>query len=287
MQELKGLGVALVTPFDQKGNIEYLSLRQLLEHTVKGGVDFWVVMGSTGEAITLSEQEQTDVLSFVQKNNPKKLPIVLGMGGSDTASIIDRINSIDLTGVTAILSSSPAYNKPTQKGIIAHFEKIANSSPKPIMLYNVPGRTASNMEAASTIKLSKHPNIIGIKEASGNIPQVMKVIQGCANGFIITSGDDMLTPALISVGAQGLISVLANALPKEFKIMIDSALTGDFNASRHQAFKIMELSELMYVEGNPTGVKELLSQLSICSNQVRLPLVAATSDLSNKIAQLL
>lgn len=287
MQKLKGLGVALVTPFDEKGNIDYQSLLKLLEHTANNGVDYWVVMGSTGEAITLSTQEKTDVLRFVNEHNPNNLPIIVGIGGSNTSAIIDELNSVDLSFVSAILSSSPAYNKPTQKGIIAHFEKIANSSSKPIILYNVPGRTASNMEASTTIALSKHANIIGIKEASGNVLQVMEIIKGCSDDFIITSGEDLLTPALISIGAQGLISVLANALPKEFKRMVDSSLSENYTSSRHQAFNLLKLNELMYAEGNPTGIKELLSQMGICGNQVRLPLVAATQELRSKIAKLI
>ncbi len=285
MQEFIGLGVALVTPFDSKGNIDFNSLLKLLIHTADNGVDYWVVMGSTGEAITLSDKEQIEILNFVTNNNPKNLPIVFGLGGNNTEALVQRLQEIDLSGVSAILSSSPAYNKPSQEGIIAHFEKLANSSLKPILLYNVPGRTASNMAASTTITLSKHSNIIGIKEASGDVLQVMEIINGTSDDFFVTSGDDMLTAALSSIGGKGAISVLANAMPKEFKRMVDSSLSGDFTACRQQAFDLIDISSLMYAEGNPTGLKELLSQLGICTNQVRLPLVAATKDLSQRIAE--
>lgn len=287
MRELIGLGVALVTPFKEDGSIDFEALLKLLKHTATNGVDYWVVMGSTGEAITLSDKEQMDVLSFVLKNNPDNLPVVFGLGGNNTASLVERLQELDLTGVTAILSSSPAYNKPTQQGIIAHFEKLADSCPIPIILYNVPGRTCSNMEASTTIKLAAHPNIVGVKEASGNLLQVMEIANGISDDFIITSGDDLLTTAIISSGGSGAISVLANALPKQFKSMVSSALSGDFKASRQQAFELLELNSLMYTEGNPTGLKELLAQIGICNNTVRLPLVAASSDMKENIKRVL
>lgn len=283
MRELIGLGVALVTPFNEKGEIDYKGLLNLLDHTSSNGVDYWVVMGSTGEAITLSDNEQIDVLRFIVTNNTKNLPIIFGLGGSNTLALTQRLQEMDLSAVTAILSSSPAYNKPTQAGIIAHYEKLADSSPKPVILYNVPGRTSSNMQASTTIELAEHTNIIGIKEASGNLLQVMKIIHGTDDEFIVTSGDDMLTSAITSVGGNGAISVLANALPKEFKNLVQSSLSGNTQTSRQQAFELLEMNDLMYSEGNPTGVKELLSQLGICGNYVRLPLVSASSKLCNKI----
>jgi 4-hydroxy-tetrahydrodipicolinate synthase len=285
MQELVGLGVALVTPFNKKGEIDYEGLLKLLCHTAENGVGFWVVMGSTGEAITLSDKEQIEVLTFITKNNPDQLPIIFGIGGNNTATLVERLQEIDLSKVTAILSSSPAYNKPTQTGIIAHFTKLANVSPKPILLYNVPGRTASNMLASTTIELSKHPNIIGIKEASGDLLQVMEIINGVDPNFIVTSGDDLLTPSMTSIGGRGAISVLANALPKEFSLMVKSGLAGDFKTCRNQAFQLLAINKLMYQEGNPTGLKELLFQLGICGNEVRLPLVSASNNLSKEIAK--
>lgn len=287
MQKILGLGVALVTPFNENGEIDYNGLLNVLAHTANNGVDYWVVMGSTGEAATLSDKEQEQVLNFVVDNNPKNLPIVFGLGGSNTAALSQRMQEMDLSTVTAVLSSSPAYIRPGQEGILAHFENLADNCPKPILLYNVPGRTASNMEASTTIKLASHPNIIGIKEASGNLLQVMEIIKGTPENFIITSGDDLLTPAITSVGGKGAISVLANAFPKEFKLMIDSGLSGDFTSSRNQAFELLHINSLMYVEGNPTGLKELLFQLGICSNHLRLPLVSASSKLKKSFEKYL
>lgn len=283
MRNLIGLGVALVTPFKEDGTIDYNALLNLLKHTASNGVDYWVVMGSTGEAITLSDQEQEEVLKFVASNNPSNLPIVFGLGGSNTAALVGKLQEMDLKSVTAILSSSPAYNKPTQEGIIAHFNKLADSSPKPIVLYNVPGRTCSNMEANTTLKLAEHANIIGIKEASGNLEQVKNIIDKAPEGFLITSGDDMLTPEITKIGGKGVISVLANALPGEFKKLVTASLEGDFKGSIALAKKLETINELMYVEGNPAGLKELLDQLGLCSNNVRLPLVPATLSLREKI----
>jgi len=287
MENLRGLGVALVTPFDTKEAIDYNGLLNLLNHTAANGVDYWVALGSTGEAITLSENEQADLLKFISSNNPKNLPIVFGLGGNNTHALIEKFQTIDFSNVAAILSSSPAYNKPSQEGLLKHFTALADNSPKPIILYNVPGRTASNMEAVTTIKLSRHPNIIGIKEASGDLLQIMEIIKGTTNDFLVISGDDLLTPSICSVGGDGLISVLANAIPKELKFMVKSALEGDFASSRNQAFNLLELNTLMYKEGNPTGVKELLSQLEICQGYVRLPLVSASDKLSKEVEQAL
>ncbi len=287
MQKLQGLGIALVTPFTPKGEIDYNGLLKLLQHTAKNGADYWVVMGSTGEAATLTDEEQKDVLSFVLENNIKNIPVIFGLGGNNTAALTKQLQAIDLSGVTAILSSSPAYNKPTQNGIIAHFEKLANQSPKPIIIYNVPGRTGSNMEASTTIKLAQHPNIIGIKEASGDLFQIMEIIHKTSDDFMVISGDDLLTPAICSIGGKGLISVVGNALPKEAKKMVEASLKGDYRSSRKAAFDLLAINALMYNEGNPTGVKALLMQLNICDNFVRLPLLPATAELQKKIAEAL
>lgn len=287
MKELKGLGVALVTPFKNDGSIDYEGLEKLLINTAEGGVDYWVVMGSTGEATTISDGEQVEIVKFITQNNPNKLPIVFGIGGNNTNALVRRLKETDLSSVTAVLSSSPAYNKPSQGGIIKHFETLADNSPKPLLLYNVPGRTASNMQASTTITLSQHHNIIGIKEASGNLLQVMEITAETSDEFLITSGDDLLTPAILSVGGQGLISVLANAKPTEFKTMVKSGLTNDFESSRKVAHSLLPLNALMYKEGNPTGVKELLRQMGICENYVRLPLIPASESLQQQIKNLI
>ncbi len=284
MDSLRGLGVALATPFDVDNKIDYEALLKLLKHTASNGANYWVVMGSTGEAITLSNQEQDEVLTFVKNNNPNNLPIVFGLGGSNTFALIKRLEELDLSGVTAILSSSPAYNKPTQEGIKAHFRLLADKSLVPIILYNVPSRTCSNMEASTTIELASHKNIIGIKEASGNVQQAEEIIASTSDDFMLISGDDMLTPALIKIGATGLISVLANALPNHFNQLTTLALNGNIAESQKFVNNLNELSDLMYVEGNPAGIKELLAQQGICSNSVRLPLVLATKSLQADIS---
>ncbi len=277
-----GLGVALATPFKANGAIDYEALLRLLKHTATN-VDYWVVMGSTGEAITVSEKEQEEVLKFVVANNPTNLPIVFGLGGSNTAALIARSKKLNLEGVTAILSSSPAYNKPTQAGVIAHFTQLADNSPLPIILYNVPSRTCSNMEAATTISLAAHPRIIGIKEASGNLNQMAKISNETPKEFMLISGDDMLTPEISKLGGKGTISVLANALPQELKQLVIASIKGNTHATDRHVRSLEAINNLMYEEGNPTGLKELLAQLGICNNFVRLPLLPATERLKNGI----
>ncbi len=283
MEQLIGLGVALVTPFNANNTIDYDALLRLLKHTSTNGADYWVIMGSTGEAITLSNEEQEKILEFVLTNNPHNLPIVFGLGGSNTSALTDRLSTLNLQGVSAILSASPAYNKPTQAGIIAHFTKIADASPVPIILYNVPSRTCSNMEAGTTINLASHPNIMGVKEASGNLKQVEAIITGTPKDFMLTSGDDMLTPAITQLGGKGAISVLANAMPYEFKQLVATALKGEIELSEQWAAKLKEINDLMYVEGNPTGLKEVLNQLNMGTSNVRLPLLPATKPLKDAI----
>ena len=212
MRKLYGTGVALVTPFYSDKTIDFVSLKKLLAHTALG-VDYYVVMGTTGESVTLSKEEKKEVLEFVRKHNPKKLPIVYGIGGNNTQQVVEEIESTNLRGVSALLSVSPYYNKPSQEGICQHFVRVANASPVPIILYNVPGRTASNLTAVTTLRLAKHKNIIGIKEASGNLEQCMNIAKGKPKDFMLISGDDLLTLPLYAVGGVGVISVLANALP--------------------------------------------------------------------------
>lgn len=284
MKKLYGTGVALVTPFDSTGAIDYKSLKKLLTHTAKG-VDYYVVMGTTGESVTVSSAEKQEVLNFVRKNNTAKLPIVYGIGGNNTQAVLDTIRSTDLKGVDAILSVSPYYNKPSQEGIYQHFKTIADASPLPIILYNVPGRTASNLTAETTLRLTAHKNIIGIKEASGNLEQCMRIAKSMPKDFLLISGDDLLTVPLYAMGGKGVISVLANALPIPFKKMKEFAFAGNFTkASLHQ-FSLLEINGPMYEESNPVGIKQLLSELGICGNHVRLPLIPASEGLKKKISQ--
>jgi 4-hydroxy-tetrahydrodipicolinate synthase len=278
----KGVGVALVTPFDANLNIDFSAYKRLLEHTAQIGVDYWVVQGTTGESPTTTSAEKTQLLAFAKENNPKKLPIVYGMGGNNTETIIQNIKNTDLEGVTALLSVSPYYNKPSQRGIIAHYQKIADVSPVPIVLYNVPGRTGSNITAETTLALAEHPNIIATKEASGNLVQCMEIAKNKPKDFMLISGDDMLTVPMISFGAEGVISVMANAF-QEFNDMSHLALEKNFEAASQKLFSLLTLNDLMYIEGNPVGIKQVLAFQGVCSSNVRLPLVEASEKLSEQI----
>ncbi|MDL5047115.1 4-hydroxy-tetrahydrodipicolinate synthase [Oscillatoria amoena NRMC-F 0135] len=286
MKQLEGTGVALVTPFNRKLEIDFPSLKRLINHTAKG-VDYYVVMGTTGESVTVTAEEKKAVLRFVKENNSAKLPVVYGIGGNNTQAVLDTIRSTEFKGVDAVLSVSPYYNKPSQEGIVQHFKAIADACPVPVILYNVPGRTSSNLSAETTLRLAKHPNIIGIKEASGNLEQCMKISKHMPRNFLLISGDDLLTVPLYSIGARGVISVLANAFPVVFKQMKESVFTGDYRSAQTALFKLLEINGPMYEEGNPVGVKQVLQELAICKNSVRLPLVPASLGLQKKIQAIL
>lgn len=282
MRKFFGTGVALVTPLNSNGSIDFTSLKKLLAHTAKG-VDYYVVMGTTGESATMTKDEKKEVLKFVLKNNPKKLPIVYGIGGNNTAAVLEEIAVTNFRGVSAVLSVSPYYNKPSQEGIYQHFKKIADASPVPLILYNVPGRTSSNISADTTLRLAQHKNIMGVKEASGNLEQCMKIAKDKPANFLLISGDDLLTVPICSVGGVGVISVLANAFPVIFQKMTEYALAGNYGKAKVEVFKLLAINGPMYEEGNPTGVKYLLSLLKICSPHVRLPLVEPSAGLKKKI----
>lgn len=282
MKNLMGTGVALVTPMHEDGSIDYKGLKKLLSHTGKG-VDYYVVMGTTGESATLSKKEKQAVLDFVLKNNKRNLPVVYGIGGNDTQSVLEELIHTDLTGVAAILSVSPYYNKPSQEGIYQHFKAVARVSTVPVILYNVPGRTASNLTADTTLSLAQLDNVIGIKEASGNLEQCMKIAKAKPKDFMLISGDDMLTLAIYATGGVGVISVLANAYPGVFKKIKDFAFAGKLAAAQKEQFKLLDINGPMYEEGNPVGVKYLLSLLGVCEPHVRLPLVNPSDNLKKKI----
>lgn len=282
MKNLFGTGVALVTPFTDSGDVDYKGLRKLMTHTAKG-VDYYVVMGTTGESVTISKEEKKSILEFVKANNRKNLPIVYGVGGSNTEEVLAMLKQTDFKGVAAILSVSPYYNKPSQEGIYQHFKAIASKCPVPVILYNVPGRTASNMSASTTLRLAQHKNIIGIKEASGNLEQCMKIAAEKPEEFMLISGDDMLTVPLYSIGAVGVISVLANAFPVTFRKMKDFAFSGNYSKARKELFTLLDINGPMYEEGNPVGIKYVLSQLGVCADHVRLPLVPGSEVLKKKI----
>lgn len=286
MKKFFGTGVALITPFTSTGSVDYKALKKVLHHTAKG-VDYYVVMGTTGESATLSSQEKKDVLRFVIENNPKRLPIVYGIGGNNTKEVVENIKSTNFEGVDALLSVSPYYNKPSQEGIYQHFKAVAEASPVSVMLYNVPGRTASNISAETTLRLAAHKNIFAIKEASGNIEQCMKIAKAMPKDFLLISSDDLLTVPLYSIGAKGVISVLANAYPVVFQKMKEFSFAGDFGKASREQFKILEINGPMYEEGNPVGVKQVMADMGLCSNNVRLPLVPASETLKAKIKKVI
>ena len=282
-----GTGVALVTPFTPDLAVDYTGWRHLLDFCIDGGVEYLVVNGTTGESPTTTAAEKAELLRMAVEHVAGRVPLVYGIGGNDTRAAEELFRSTDLTGVSAILSASPAYNKPSQAGLIAHYTHLADASPLPVILYNVPGRTASNITADTTLRLARHPNIIGIKEASGNMEQCLAIAAGKPEGFLLLSGDDMLTPALIACGAEGIISVLANAFPKRFSELTRAALAGDFAAARAGLFSLLPLNPLMYEESNPVGVKAALEGLGVCGAAVRLPLLEATEGLKDRIRRAL
>ena len=280
MNAFKGTGVALVTPFLEDQQVDFPSLERLINHVIAGGVDYLVALGTTGESATLTSSEKAKVLKACVEYNKGRVPLMLGLGGNATQKLIDEIEQTDFYGVAGILSVSPYYNKPTQEGIIAHYRALADASPVPLVLYNIPGRTMSNMTAATTLALSHHPNIVGIKEASGNLEQCMQIAASMPKDFLLLSGDDLLTKPIQSIGGTGVISVLANALPATFKTLTE----GEGVSSLQAAYSILKLNGLMYEEGNPVGIKNLLLHQGIIqTDQVRLPLLRASQGLSEKI----
>ncbi|WP_144605359.1 4-hydroxy-tetrahydrodipicolinate synthase [Algoriphagus algorifonticola] len=279
MNQFYGTGVALATPFNDDYTIDYDGLEKLIDHTIKGGVDYLVALGTTGEVATLNATEKKQVLAACLKYNAGRVPVVYGIGGNNTQAVLDEIANTDFTGIDAILSVSPYYNKPSQAGIIAHYRAIADACPVPVILYNVPGRTMSNLSAETTLSLANHPNIIGIKEASGNLEQCMRIAAGKPQDFLLISGDDLMTKAIYGIGGVGVISVLANALPETFHKLCH----GTESESREAAFSLLEINDLMYKEGNPVGIKNLLCHLGICDDQVRLPMLRASMELNQLI----
>ncbi|MBD5369991.1 MAG: 4-hydroxy-tetrahydrodipicolinate synthase [Bacteroides sp.] len=281
---LEGLGVALVTPFKADKTIDFEALEKLIEFQIESGVDFLVVLGTTGETPTLSPDEQRQIREFVREKAAGRVPLVLGMGGNNTRALAEALGSTDLTGYSAVLSSVPHYNKPSQEGIYHHFRTIANESSLPVILYNVPGRTGVNMTAATCLRLAhEHKNIIGVKEASGNFMQIEEIIKNKPDHFEVISGDDGITYPLMTLGAKGVISVIGNAFPKEFGKMVRKCLAGDFHGALPLHFQFTELFNLLFVDGNPAGVKCTLNALGMIENELRLPLVPTRLSTNEKI----
>ena len=283
--KFSGTGVALVTPMREDGSIDYEGLKNLLSYTSEF-VNYIVVNGTTAESATTSQQEKEEILAFVIKENTKKLPVIYGLGGNNTAELIQKLKTMDLKGVDALLSVSPYYNKPSQEGIFQHYKALAAASPIPVILYNVPGRTGSNVSAQTTIRLSAEKNIIGIKEASGDLIQALHILKYAGKDFLVISGDDLLTVPLISIGAKGVISVIANAYPQKFSGMVSEALSGDFVKAAESLKSFSDINPLLYEEGNPVGIKEALEIRKICKNNVRLPLIKASEGLKQRIEKI-
>lgn len=282
--KLRGMGVALITPFKTDESIDFEALSRLVEFQIKNGTDYLVVCGTTAETPTLTESEKDKITRFVVECVGGRLPIVLGVGGNSTKAVVDKLTSIDLNGIEAILSVTPYYNKPSQEGLYQHYAAIAKASPLPVILYNVPGRTGVNMLPATTLRLAgEFSNICAIKEASGNFSQIDDIIKNKPADFMVISGDDGITFPLITLGAVGVISVIGNAFPREFSRMVRLALEGDYSSARTIHYRFTELIELLFVEGNPAGVKSMLALMGFIENKLRLPLVPNTIKTYEKI----
>ena len=284
----KGLGIALITPFTLEGKVDYKSLRRLLDYQLANGADFLCILATTGEAPCLTKEEKEELTSFIKGVVGGRIPILKYCGGNNTASVVDEIKTTDWTGIDGILSICPYYNKPSQDGLYQHFKAIAEVSPLPIVLYNVPGRTGINMKAETTVKLAKDfSNIVAIKEASGSLEQVDEIIKNKPDNFDVISGDDALTFSMIASGAAGVISVIGNALPKEFSRMIRLEFNGEYEPARKIHHMFTELYSLLFVDGNPAGCKALLNDMGMIENVLRLPLVPTTITTKQKMADIL
>lgn len=285
MKELIGTGVALITPFKEDFSVDVDGLKKVVNYNIDNGTNYLVVLGTTAENATLSEEEKQLVIDTVVESNNERLPLVLGIGGNNTVSVIEEMKMRDLSAFTAILSVSPAYNKPTQEGIYNHFAAIAKEAPLPIVLYNVPGRTASNMLPETVIQLAKdHKNIVGIKEAAGDLVQAMRLIDGTPDSFLVISGDDMIALPMTLAGGAGVISVIGEGFPKEFSTMIQLGLDKKVDEAFKIHYKIAPAIDYIFEEGNPAGIKAVFKKLDICNDTVRMPLVKASGLLQKKIA---
>ena len=284
MDKIKGTGVALVTPFNNDKSLDYKGLEKLLNYVIEGGIDYLVLMGTTGESVTLSKDEKVAVVDFCKKINNSRVPVVLGIGGNNTMQVVEDIISANLDGIDAILSVSPSYNKPSQEGIYQHYKMISKNCPLPIIVYNVPGRTASNISAETTVRLANDfENIVAVKEASGDMDQIMKIIKNKPSDFVVLSGDDSLTLPMIHMGAEGVISVIGQSYPKEYSDMVSFGLSENQEIANQLHDKLYDFYLPLYAEGNPVGIKACLELLGICKSQVRLPLVEASDAIKNEL----
>ena len=285
MQKFIGTGVALITPFKDDLSVDFNALKKLVNYNIENGTNYLVINGTTAESATISKQERQQIINAIVKVNANRVPLVLGIGGNNTMAVVEDIKNTDLSNIDGILSVAPYYSKPTQEGFYQHFKAIAQASQKPIILYNVPGRTAKNMDASTTIRLAKDfKNIVGVKEAGNNTQQYLELLRDKPADFLIISGDDDLALGVTLAGGSGVISVIGQAYPKAFSNMINCGLEGKNKEGYATHFKLMEIIDLIFAENNPAGIKTVLQELGICKNTVRLPLVCASKELENKIA---
>tara|TARA_R110001632_G_scaffold43376_6_gene110117 strand:+ start:116320 stop:117198 length:879 start_codon:yes stop_codon:yes gene_type:complete len=285
MQKFVGTGVAIITPFNADKSVDFVGLEKLVNYQIDNGIDYIVINGTTGESATVTKEERQQIIKSIAATNNKRLPLVLGIGGNNTIAVVEELQSVDLSHIDAILSVAPYYSKPTQEGFYQHFKAIALASPKPIILYNVPGRTAKNMDAATTIRLANDfENVIAVKEAGNNVQQYLELIKNKPKDFLIISGDDDLALAVVLAGASGVISVIGQAFPKEFSQLINLGLEGKNKEAYEIHFKLMEIIDLIFTENNPAGIKAVLKTLKLTSDEVRLPLVKASEQLQKEIA---
>lgn len=282
----KGTGIALVTPFKKDFSVDVEALVNIVNHVINNGADFLVVLGTTSEAPTLSADEKNLVINTILKTNNGRLPVMLGMGGNNTQGVIEGIKAQDFTGIQGILSVVPYYNKPNQRGMKAHFEAIADASPVPVVVYNVPGRVGVNLQAATCVELAQHPNIIAVKEASGNLQQIMEILRDKPSDFDVLSGDDGITQPLLALGATGVISVAANAYTKPFSRMMHAMKEGCTDEALCLHYAMLHMNQLIFADGNPAGIKCLMSHIGLCQNVLRLPLVPVNekveADITNE-----
>ncbi len=281
----RGTGIALITPFTADHSVDTDALTSIVNHVIDNGADFLVILGTTSEAPTLTPEEKKLVISTILKANNGRLPALLGMGGNNTQAVIEAIKTQDFTGIQGILSVVPFYNKPNQRGMKAHFEAIADASPVPVVVYNVPGRVGVNLQAATCVELAKHPNIIAVKEASGNLQQIMEILRDKPADFDVLSGDDGITQPLMALGATGVISVAANAYTSQFSRMMKAQKEGKTDEALRLHYAMLRMNQLIFADGNPAGIKCLMSHMGLCKNVLRLPLVSANEKIENDIIE--
>jgi len=287
-KKLKGVGTAIVTPFHKDGAIDFKSFEKLIEYQIKGNINYIVALGTTGESVTLSKDEKVAVINFVVETVAGRVPVVMGLGGNNTREVVNTVKSTEFDGIDAILSVSPYYNKPQQRGIFLHYKAIADVCPVPVIIYNVPGRTGANITADTTLKIANDiENVIGVKEASGNIAQCMQILKNKPKDFLVISGDDALTLPLMSLGADGVISVIANAFPTEFSEMAQLCFKGNFKKAQEIHYKLIDIIDAIFAEGSPGGIKAVLEIKKLCSNNFRLPVVGVSKPHYNHLSAML